>query len=82
MTARASYEHILSETSSLNLVYVLDRVDPSDPEAEPTAGHSASMALLIDLGGADITVQVSLTRDAEATGWTTDISLSAGMDLL
>jgi len=44
--------------------------------------QAVSLALGFDVGGADVVLQVSLTRDPGDPGFSIDVSISAAMDLL
>ncbi|MFC2079414.1 hypothetical protein ACFLSZ_05505 [Candidatus Bipolaricaulota bacterium] len=80
LTATASYEYALTEDSTLIANYALQRVTPAGLVANTS--HSAGLAIGFDLGGADILLQVSLTRGAADPGWSFDITVAAAMDLL
>jgi len=80
LTALATYEYALSETSTFYADHTLQRVQPLGLAS--STSHSAGLSLGFDVGGADVTLQVSLTREAADPGWSIDISLAAAMDLL
>ena len=80
LTAMLSYEYALTKDSTLIADYALQRVKPAGAVANTS--HAAGLALGFDLGGADILLQISLTRDAGDPGWSFDLSVSAAMDLL
>jgi hypothetical protein len=80
LSASASYEYALTEESTLIADYALQRVKPNGLAA--TASHSAGIAIGFDIAGIDILIQTSFTWDTGDPGWSTDISLSAAMDLL
>jgi hypothetical protein len=80
LTSTISYEYDLTEDSTVIANYVLQRVKPSGVVA--STSHAAGLALGFDLGGADILLQISLTRGAGDPGWSFDVSISAAMDLL
>ena len=80
LSATLSYEYALSQDSTLMADYVLQRVKPAGLTANTS--HSAGLAVGFDLGGADILLQISLTRDAGDPGWSFDLSVSAALDLL
>lgn len=80
LTSTLSYEYDLTEDSTVIADYVLQRVKPSGVVA--STSHAAGLALGFDLGGADILLQISLTRGAGDPGWSFDVSISAAMDLL
>jgi len=80
LTANLSYEYLLSETSTLTAAYSLQRVKPAGLPAN--VSQAASLALGFDVGGADVVLQVSLTRDPGDPGFSIDVSISAAMDLL
>ncbi len=79
LNATLSYEYALTDESTLIADYVLQRVKPAGLPA--TASHSAGVAIGLDIAGIDILVQASFTRDTGDPGWSTDISLTAAMDL-
>jgi len=80
LNASASYEVALTDESTLIADYVLQRVKP-DGQA-PTSSHAAGLSIGFDVAGIDILVEASLTRTTGDPAWSTDISLSAAMDLL
>ena len=80
LNATLSYEYALTEESTLIADYVLQRVKPAGLAA--TASHSAGVAIGFDIAGIDVLVQTSFTRDTGDPGWSTDVSLTAAMDLL
>lgn len=80
LKAMLRYEYALNDESTLMADYVLQRVKPAGLTA--TATHSAGVAIGFDIGGIDVLIQASFTRDTEDPGWSTDVSLSAALDLL
>jgi len=80
LTASVKYEYMLAEDSTLLVDYALQRVKPDGQPA--TSTHSAGLALGFDIAGIDIMIQASFTKDTGDPGWSTDISISAAMDLL
>jgi len=80
LSASASYEYALTEESSLVADYTLQRVRPAG--LDPTASHSAGLAIGFDISGVDVFIQASFTRSTGDPGWSTDISVSAAMDFL
>ncbi|MCK5827913.1 hypothetical protein KAH43_05240 [Candidatus Bipolaricaulota bacterium] len=80
LTSTLSYEYALTEDSTVIADYVLQRVKPSGVVA--STSHAAGLAVGFDLGGADILLQISLTRGDGDPGWSFDLSVSAAMDLL
>jgi hypothetical protein len=80
LTATASYEYALAEECTFRADYTLQRVQPLGLTA--STSHAAGLSLGFDLGGADVAVQVSLTREAADPGWSVGVSISAEMDLL
>jgi len=80
LTARASYDYILSATSSLRATYTLQRVQPLGGTV--TTSHAATLLLGFVVGRADMGLQVSLSKAANASTWTIDVSLSAVMNLI
>lgn len=75
-----SYKYALSAGSTLMADYALQRVKPSGLTAKTS--HSAGLAVAFDLGATDISLQLSLTRDAGDPGWSFDFSVSAAINLL
>ncbi len=80
LSATVSYEVALTEESTLIANYVLQRVKPAGLVA--VSSHSAGVSIGFDIAGIDILIQASFTRDTGDPGWSTDVSLSAAMDLL
>ena len=80
LSSTLSYEYALSAGSTLMADYALQRVKPSGLTAKTS--HSAGLAVAFDLGATDISLQLSLTRDAGDPGWSFDFSVSAAINLL
>jgi len=80
LTATATYEYALSEDSTLYADYTLQRVQPLGLAA--STSHAAGLSVGFDVRGIDVTLQISLTREAGDPGWSIDVSLAAAMDLL
>lgn len=80
LTATLSYEYAITEDSTVIADYALQRVKPAGLVANTS--HAAGLAVAFDLGGADILLQISVTRGAGDPGWSFDLSVSAAMDLL
>ena len=80
LSANVSYEVALGADSDIIANYALQRVKPAGGTANTS--HAASLAFGFDLGGADILLQLSLTRGAADPGWSFDLSVTAAMDLL
>jgi len=80
LTAKLSYEHLISDKSTLIAEYSLQRVKPAGLPVN--VSHAAMLSLGFNLGGADVVLQFSLTRDPGNPGWSIDVSVSAAMDLL
>jgi len=80
LTANLNYEVALGADSDIIANYALQRVKPAGLVANTS--HAAGLALGFDLGGADILLQISLTRGAADPGWSFDLSVSAAIDLL
>jgi len=77
LSVRASYSHAVSETSSLRASYTLLRTQPLDQPAGMSQNASLSFGFVV--GGADIGLQVALSKPVDAIAWSVDISVSAGM---
>jgi len=80
LTVTGTYEYQLTESSTFYADYTMQRVQPSGLPA--SVSHSAGLSLGFNYRGADIGIQVSLTREAGDPGWSIDVSLSASMNLL
>jgi len=80
LTLRTSYDRALSETSTLLLAYSLQRVQPLDHAV--STSHAATLTLGFGIGGADVGLQVSLSKAPTSPAWTIDVSISAAMSLL
>jgi len=80
LSATLNYEYDLTEESTLIANYALQRVKPAGLVANTS--HAAGLAIGFDLAGADVLLQISLTRGAADPGWSLDISVSAALDLL
>ena len=80
LSASFDYEYQLTEDSRLLADYALQRLQAAPGDVR--IYHAASMTLSFNLGGADIGLQVGLSRDPADPDWSTDISISAAMDLL
>jgi hypothetical protein len=80
LVASLSYEYALTEDSTLNANYLLQRVKPAGLTAN--VNHAAGLSIGFSVGAADVLLQLSLTRGAGDPGWSTDLSVSAAMDLL
>lgn len=77
LRVRGSYNLILSETSSLRMTYSLLNVQL----AGQPASLSQTVATLVgfSVGQADMGMQLSLSKAADASAWAMDISLSAAI---
>jgi len=79
LSVTASYNVAVDDTISLNAGYTLQRVKPAQKEASDS--QAATIEVAFDVGGADVAVQLALTKTAEATGWSKEVVVSAAMDL-
>jgi hypothetical protein len=79
LSVRASYDYSLSETSSLRATYNLQRVQPLGLPA----GTSQTAALLLGfvVGRADVGLQATLAKPANASAWSLDVSVSASVSV-
>jgi hypothetical protein len=77
LTVRASYDCAMSETSSLRATYTLLRVQPLGLPAGTS--QTAALLLAFGVGRADMGLQVSLAKAANASAWSLDISVSASI---
>jgi len=80
LTLSASYDYQLNDTTSFTAEYAMRQVKPLGQV--PAGDQSASFQLSFDLGGVDLTLQVTFSKVAEAPGWTQDFLISVAMDLL
>jgi len=80
LTFSASYAYSVNDHMKLFADYRLQRVKSAGEPAGAT--HAASFELAFDLGGADLALQVALTKDPSVEGWSTDVMLSMAIDLL
>jgi len=79
LSVSASYDVAVNETASLIAGYTLQRVKPAGEEA--TDSQSAAIEVAFDVGGADVAIQLAVTKSADATDWTKEVVVSAAMDL-
>ena len=80
LTVTTSYEQDLSPTSSLQGNLVFQRLKA--PGEDPADSVSANAQLSFTLGKASLGVGLALTKAADATGWSVDLSLSLAMKVL
>jgi len=80
LTLNGTYVFAYSDDGTITAAYALQRVKPAGVDA--VTSQSASLGISFDIGGADVVLQVSLSRAAAAPGWSIDVSISAAMDLL
>lgn len=78
MVARASYDRDLTDESSLEAAYTLQRVQSGD---ETNMTQAATLLVNFTVGTTDLGLQLSLTNESNAPGWTVDISISVAVDL-
>jgi len=75
-----SYDYALKEDVDLVFNYQFQRIQPRG--GAPAESQSATCSVVFNLGGADVSIQVGLSKTAGAVGWSKDVTISAGMDLL
>ena len=75
----ASYDYQLNDTTTFSAEYSLRQVKPLGQV--PAGDQSAAFQLTLNLGLADVSLQVTFSKVAEAPGWTQDFLISVGMDL-
>ena len=80
LTATASYDYALSEDTTVIANYNLQRVQPLAQDAVDS--QSASLAIAFNLSGANVSLQLALTKGVGAVDWSKEITISATMDLL
>jgi len=80
LAVTASYDYALSEDTTFIANYSLQRVQPLGQTAADS--HSASLAIAFNLGGANVSLQIALTKGVGAVDWSKEITISATMDLL
>ncbi len=79
LTVRGSYDYVLSETSLLRATYTLLQVQPLGQPA--SMSQTATLLLGFVAGRADMGLQVSLSKPANASAWSIDVSVSAAVNL-
>ena len=79
LTLTASYDYQLNDTTTFRAEYSLRQVKPLGQV--PAGDQSAAFSLTVNLGLADVSLQVTFSKVAEAPGWTQDFLISVGMDL-
>jgi len=80
LTVATSYEQDLSPTSSLQGNLVFQRLKA--PGEDPTDSVSANAQLSFTFGKASLGIGLALSKAADATGWSVDLSLSVSMKVL
>ncbi|MEA1871529.1 MAG: hypothetical protein U9N00_04990 [Candidatus Bipolaricaulota bacterium] len=81
LTVAASYDYALSEDTTVIAKYNLQRVQPLGEDAAADS-QSASLAIAFNLGGANVSLQLALTKGVGAVDWSKEITISATMNLL
>ncbi|MCX6095833.1 MAG: hypothetical protein NT125_03785 [Candidatus Bipolaricaulota bacterium] len=80
LTAHASYDYVLSDTSSLRLTYSLQHLQPRGGPA--STSHAAAALVGFAVGRANVGLQLSLSKGAADPAWSLDASISVAMSLL
>lgn len=80
MTASVTYEYEMSQDTLLTADYALQRAKQAGAAA--SISHAASIGLGFNIGGADVGLQISLTKDAADPAWSIGVSINAAMQLL
>ncbi|MCK4356591.1 hypothetical protein KAW44_05885 [Candidatus Bipolaricaulota bacterium] len=80
LTMAASYDYALREDATVIAKYNLQRVQPLGQDAADS--QSASLAIAFNLGGANVSLQLALTKGVGAIDWSKEITISATMNLL
>lgn len=75
----ASYDYQLNDTTTFRAEYAMRQVKPAGQL--PAGDQSAAFQLSLDLGLANVSLQVTFSKVAEAPAWTQDFLVSVGMDL-
>lgn len=78
LAARASYDRDLTDESSLEAAYTLQRVQSGD---DSNMTQAATLLVNFAVGTTDLGLQLSLTNESDTPGWTIDISVSVAVDL-
>lgn len=78
LAARASYDRDLTDESSLEAAYTLQRVQSGD---ETNMTQAATLLVNFAVGTTDLGLQLSLTNESDTPGWTIDVSVSVAVDL-
>lgn len=80
LTASGVFDYALKQDVNLILNYQLQRIQPLIGNVSESQSITASVSF--NIGQADIAVEAGLTKGSGATGWSQEITISAGMDLL
>jgi hypothetical protein len=80
LVVNASYKYKYSENGTVTATYGMQQVKPVD--AVVLRSQSANISLSLGVGGADVVLQLGLSRGADQAGWSVDFSISAAMELL
>ncbi len=80
LTANAKYDYSLKKDVDLIINYQLQRVQPRGGTLSMSQSVTASVSF--NISGADISLQAGFTKGVGATEWSTDFTVSAGMDLI
>jgi hypothetical protein len=80
LTATASGEMVLSADATILADFSLQRTKPMGRDATHSIACAGSLSF--DVGGADMAIQLSFSKEPGVSGWSRDITLSASMDLL
>lgn len=76
LIVNASYTYRLNDTTEFSAQYALRQVKPRGQL--PAGMQSATFQLVLRVGGATVSLQVSFFKLAEAREWTQDLRISAG----
>jgi len=79
LSITASYDYAVNERTTLLASYSLQRVKVMGKDA--TDNQLATLEVSLDVGQADVAVQLVVSKTADATGWSKDLVISAAMDL-
>ncbi len=80
LAASLTYNTEVSDTTSMQAAYTLQRVKPLGLDAVTT--HRIGIDLAANVAGADVVLGISTHRTTGDSGWTFDITISAALTLL
>ncbi|MCD6494905.1 hypothetical protein J7K60_02505 [Candidatus Bipolaricaulota bacterium] len=76
----SSYVYALTDQLAFHADYALECM--TKDEGSMNVSHSASFELALGFGGANVALQLALTKEPDVPGWSSDFTISMAMDLL